>query len=560
MSSDLFAAFGSVQSTEEETNAVQKSRRIPEPSAALQHVGFSNPNNPGVDGDDDDDDFGDFEDASASTTTAHMEAQKAPRPAEMIASSPVKKKPLPFFSPPPKHKSHELGRHPFADHMDILFSADDDNDDYNAGADEMTDLATNPQAAMEYSKRIIAQQQAEQEAQGRAQTALDPHNVSSRFVQSSHQRNSSETKDQSKPAKAPRDPNVLFDADDPSDSGDDDFGDFEASDEPSSLQTKPATSHDLKFNLLSLDEEQTKLPPDPLTNRSQQFSPNPESKNNAPHESHLDIFNSDAWDDFEDCQPTIDRSISTVPPASEPPRPVAAPIPTITKSHNSDLPPTNVPPPSILLSIFPSLFTQANEALLVPFSKASASDRLVLISHPASQKFLSRHLAVTIVLGHIIAGRKLRWKRDHYLAQGMRIGPAAAGGKSGMKLAGVDRSELAKEDREVLDAVRLWKAQVGKIRNATTALNAAKTNKLQTKLTNIPEIAETLPVKVLKAIEGGFTAPHACALCGLRREERVLKVDVDVDDSFGEWWVNNVSMHLTCRNFWQEHEGLLRSR
>jgi hypothetical protein len=125
-----------------------------------------------------------------------------------------------------------------------------------------------------------------------------------------------------------------------------------------------------------------------------------------------------------------------------------------------------------------------------------------------------------------------------------------------MKLAGVDKSEVVKEDREVIDTVRVWKAQVAKLRSAVTA--AAPHTSLR--LSSIPEISEQIPVKVLKAIEGGFVAPHACALCGLRREERAAKVDVDVDDSFGEWWVQSMSMHLSCRNFWEENKEKLRSR
>ena len=159
------------------------------------------------------------------------------------------------------------------------------------------------------------------------------------------------------------------------------------------------------------------------------------------------------------------------------------------------------------------------------------------------------------------SSRKLRWKRDQYLSQGMRIGPAAAGGKSsGMKLAGVDKSETAKEDREVLDALRLWKAQIGKLRSAVAAASSI-TPDGESRLPPVPEISEsTMPVRTVKAVEGGVTAAHACALCGLKREERVAKVDVEVNDSFGEWWVEGMNMHLVCRNFWEEHKGKLRSR
>ena len=114
-----------------------------------------------------------------------------------------------------------------------------------------------------------------------------------------------------------------------------------------------------------------------------------------------------------------------------------------------------------------------------------------------------------------------------------------------MKLTGVDKSEAAKEDREVLDAVRQWRSVVGKLRSAVSGANIKAT----TKLPPIPKITE-----------GGIVAPHACALCGLRREERVSKVDEGVDDSFGEWWVQGMNMHLLCKNFWDSHSEQMRSR
>ena len=126
-----------------------------------------------------------------------------------------------------------------------------------------------------------------------------------------------------------------------------------------------------------------------------------------------------------------------------------------------------------------------------------------------------------------------------------------------MKLAGLDKSEVAKEDREVVDTVRLYRAQIGKLRSAVTAASAAPG---LPKLPTVPDISETMPVKALRTTEGGIPAPHACALCGLKREERVVKVDGEVEDSFGEWWVQGMSMHLQCRKFWDEFEGRLKGR
>jgi hypothetical protein len=32
-------------------------------------------------------------------------------------------------------------------------------------------------------------------------------------------------------------------------------------------------------------------------------------------------------------------------------------------------------------------------------------------------------------------------------------------------------------------------------------------------------------------------------LCGLKRDERVTAADMAVEDSFGEWWIEQVNMH-----------------
>lgn len=114
-----------------------------------------------------------------------------------------------------------------------------------------------------------------------------------------------------------------------------------------------------------------------------------------------------------------------------------------------------------------------------------------------------------------------------------------------MKLTGVDRAEMAREEREVAECVRGWKAVVGKVRG---------------KGLHVPEMAETMVVKVLGVNEGGLKGNRACALCGLRREERVKGVDVGVEDCFGEWWVEGMEMHVCCKDFWVEFSEELKSR
>jgi hypothetical protein len=246
------------------------------------------------------------------------------------------------------------------------------------------------------------------------------------------------------------------------------------------------------------------------------------------------------WDDW---------GKQTDAPQSPPPNPARTASPT-------GPPPTNIPPPSVLLSIFPSLLSTASTSLLKPTATASAAVKSRVHSSPATIAFLRGYLALATVAARIVAGRRLRWHRDRFLAQSMTIS-AATGGKGGMKLAGIDRSQAAREDREAADVVAAWREVVGRLRTAVAAANAAvaRDGALGRPL-RVPELGEAMRVETVK---GALTAPKACVVCGLKRDERVAKVDFEVEDSFGEWWVEFWG-HRECRNFWVEHEAALRSR
>jgi hypothetical protein len=621
MSQDLFAAFGSEETTKPaktSSSASGSARHTPQHlnlEAILNAKPYDEPviNSKSANVEEDDDEFGDFEDASpmdaetqATILKARMgsplpnmempffetprsapttpnkprrtsrpvsspfktqDAQSArpsfsaspsskayasPRP---VSNLPFKPKPaapiqlpatsrstkttskpvsnLPFKPKPtqPDSKAQIIGAHPFAGRMDMLFGGDDD--DYDAGADDLNvDLANDPEAAMAYSKKLIADASAHQKPQTQAQAR--PRKPGSK----------------SGPSTA-KSADVLFDVDNLSDDpvdDDDEWGTFEggSTEPPKPIDTKAAFSSSnvatSGMDLLGLDDTSAQWAGVQHHNNSTQSREIPKQ---APQDD-------DAWDDFESVAPTAPPT-SIIPALPKSTMNVAAPA---DPTNAPSLPPTNIPPPAVLLSIFPALISSAQATLFDTLTKLPHDQKQELLSHQATQQFLRGFIGISVVLAHIIAGRKQRWKRDQFLAQGMRIGPAAAGGKGGMKLAGVDRSEVAKEDREVLDAVRQWRSVVGKLRSAVAGANAKST----TKLPHVPEIAEQMPVKILRPAEGGIVAPHACALCGLKREERVPKVDEEVDDSFGEWWVQGMNMHLLCKNFWNSHSEQMRSR
>ena len=611
MSQDLFAAFGSEEKTAKPSSAT--ARHTPKHlnleailNAKPYDESVTNPNP--VNTGEDDDEFGDFEDASpmdAETQASILKARmgsplpnmdmpffETPRsapttpnkprrtsrpvsspfktqqaqsarpsfsasPSSKTYASPMPVSNLPFkpkpataiqipatsrstktttsktvsnlpFKPKPaqKDKAEIIGAHPFAGRMDMLFDGDDG--DYDAGADDLNiDLAHDPEAAMAYSKKLIADASAHQ----KPQTQTQPNKSGDASAKSA---------------------DVLFDVDNLSDhqaDDDDEWGTFEggSTEPPKPVGAKSAIAQSnvgtLGMDLLGLDDASSQwagLQNHDISTKSDQMS------KQTPQDD-------DAWDDFESVAPTAAPPTFIIPALPKSTMNVASPA---DPTNAPSLPPTNIPPPAVLLSIFPSLISSAQSTLFDTLTKLPQDQKQDLLGHQSTQQFLRGFTGTSVVLAHIISGRKQRWKRDQFLAQGMRIGPAAAGGKGGMKLAGVDKSEVAKEDREVLDAVRQWRSVVGKLRSAVAGVNG----RTSTKLPHVPEIAEQMPLKVLKPAEGGIVAPHACALCGLKREERVPKVDEEVDDSFGEWWVQGMNMHLLCKNFWDSHKDQLRSR
>lgn len=218
-------------------------------------------------------------------------------------------------------------------------------------------------------------------------------------------------------------------------------------------------------------------------------------------------------------------------------------------------PPINIPPPSILLSIIPELLEAAETKLYKPTAKQPQAVKDRIYADPATLSYLKGYIVLATVAARILSGRKLRWHRDKFLSQSMSI--SAAGSKGGMKLAGVDKAQTAREDREGADVVGVWRDYVGKLKTAVANANIGM-QKQPVKMVplKVPDINDHMAITTAKVVP---TAPKACIICGLKREERVKGVDFEVEDSFGEWWVDHWG-HRACRNFWLRNEEKLRSR
>ena len=261
----------------------------------------------------------------------------------------------------------------------------------------------------------------------------------------------------------------------------------------------------------------------------------------------FDFDADESWDPVDVSQaPIIPTPVSTAvaPTARSEPAEVLIPMASkVAVKKSLGLPPTNIPPPSVLLSaitnFFQSLLARVRDIVTLHRTSSDPFESLDESRISALQKQIS----VVRASARIIAGRKLRWKRDTILSQSMRIGPA---GQAGMKLSSVDKNETRREDQEVSEAVHIWKKQIGPLRSTIARLNIHLSGEGLT----IPDISETIPVRVGKPSEGAVKAPKCCFLCGTNRDERVAKVDVWVEDSFGEWWVEHWG-HVDCVAFWE---------
>jgi hypothetical protein len=524
---------------------------------------------------------------------------------------------------------------------------DDGDDDFGDFEDAAPPTTVSAEGAVESSSSIWDDGIS---AASKAQTAAEPSPLSSIANATQAQHTSSRTgvepprpRRQSPPRRsaAPRDPDVLFDAED--EELEDDFGDFEEPDEepavvvaaeapdllglgdssgpgvftsksqPPAQQDRPQASSLLDLESLnfmddapvspaaasqpptkSLDKGHSRhssshnsavagptakpatlqehsvwdsepsppmSPPGLMRSNIQQASNPPAKQEDEP----WDDFN--AWDQpsppRSSAPPTI-KPASSSAPASKPEEPwddfnaweQEAPAPTSLKSPTlpkspppfpserrdpspNELPPSNVPPPAVLLSLFPEIFASAEVHFFKPTSSEPQAVRSQIFADPATGTYLQGLAALATVCARIVAGRKHRWKRDALLTQSMRIGPASSGRASGMKVASIDKSEIAKEDREVADVIRAWQAQVGRLKSAIAEAKKAGSADIGP----VPELRETMPIRTAKQTEGGVPGFKACVVCGLKRDERVAKVDFDVMDSFGEWWLDGLNVH-----------------
>ncbi|KAL2438853.1 hypothetical protein ABEF95_014481 [Exophiala dermatitidis] len=244
----------------------------------------------------------------------------------------------------------------------------------------------------------------------------------------------------------------------------------------------------------------------------------------------------DDWEPFSDGEPEENQTTASAPP-SKPVCTPAQPVQAARSPAASAAPaferPTNVPPPSSLLQLLSTAFQ-----IIHNHNTGHVKPKAELASHV---------MAVYRTACRVVAGRTLRWKRDTILAQSVRIGQAGKSG--GMKLASLNRNESAKELRDAEEMIHDWSNYLHEFKSILAQAHFPP-HRLK--------ITSTSTVQTLKYTSGKDSTKQ-CAVCGLRRTERLPKVDADADDIFGEFWTEHWG-HKECYDFWYTYKELLGHR
>ena len=118
-----------------------------------------------------------------------------------------------------------------------------------------------------------------------------------------------------------------------------------------------------------------------------------------------------------------------------------------------------------------------------------------------------------------------------------------------MKLTTIDRGESKREDQEVEEALVSWSRSASRL---NALISKHKVQKPPLSLSSNIVSRTATGADVLKA-----TQP--CALCGLKRDERINGIDASVSDTFDEYWIEHWG-HADCCEFFARYKSLLQQR
>jgi hypothetical protein len=216
---------------------------------------------------------------------------------------------------------------------------------------------------------------------------------------------------------------------------------------------------------------------------------------------------------------------STSLPAVPPPTNISLKAFALSPKPPQPPPPEQFPPVAVLLQTIIPLFSLPQNHLLDQLKGLPFPLRQRVLAHPKTKEFLEGVCEVGRVAGRIIAGRRRQtWSSANLPPAGK------AGGRGGMKLGAGTNLQVQREDREVKEAMRIWKEGIGRLKAAMGEV--------------VPDLEEW-------KVGQGRGSGKVCKLCKLGMGELVPGLREKTERP--NWWNHGWGGHGSCRSFWEKH-------
>ncbi|KAF8543979.1 hypothetical protein BDD12DRAFT_915683 [Trichophaea hybrida] len=217
---------------------------------------------------------------------------------------------------------------------------------------------------------------------------------------------------------------------------------------------------------------------------------------------------------------------STSFPAAPPPASISLKAFELSPKPPPSSPPEQFPPVVILLQTITTFFLLPQDHLLDKLKGLPFPLRQRVLAHPKTKEFLEGVCELGRVAGRIIAGRRRRaWSTAN---------PSPAGKareRGGMRLGAGTNLQAQREDREVKEAMRIWKEGAGRLKAAMGEV--------------VPDLEEEW--KGISREGNGKT----CKLCKLGKGELVPGLREKTERP--KWWNHGWGGHGSCKSFWEKH-------
>ncbi|KAI9795175.1 MAG: hypothetical protein M1816_000197 [Peltula sp. TS41687] len=310
---------------------------------------------------------------------------------------------------------------------------------------------------------------------------------------------------------------------------------------------------------------------------------------------------------------TYAKTMAVVQSSPSPSAPPSTHLPSPSSAPQKSLP-TTIPPPSQLLPLFHDLLLPTAPTSTTTSHPNINPSTILVLAHILSGRALRWKRDVYLSSAHTLTlvsntSNNNNNNTSNYPRRQQQQQPSSSSSAGkGLKLHSLTTNEHLHEAREVAEVLALWRRNQGRVRAGIVAAAGGTAGTAGTGSTGttseggtagrsggndrmpaLPELREHMAVTKVGMAQGGIKSTRACLLCGLLREERVGGVHcvvvvaavgggegggrggggggegkgmVRVEDSFGEWWVEERGWvgHVVCWEWWEGMRGELLRR